>query len=889
MWDFGNGQKSNLTQPAIIYNSPGTYRVKLLVVYESFTREITKSITLKSSTPVRLSANRTEFCTPGSVQFNLNSNPNFTGFQWNFGDNSGSYSTVSNAASHPYSNFGNYNVIVTATNTFGCKTSDTTAIYITPLQITGNQSNSSGCIPVNNQLQTSVALPAGSTVSNYLWNFGDGSQNTTFSGSTTHSYNQTGDYLPQLTIQTNDGCTGNFIFDSVHYGNPPTNLIARPMQTRFCGSLEAGFYAKADRATRYEWNFGFGARVSTNDTIINHKFSSLGIKNVTVTPYFNDCPGIPQTFQVEVIGTIAKFNYRNTCSDKRTFSFINTSAGNNLTYTWNFGAYNATSQEISPTQTYPRSGNFNTVLIAHDALTGCSDTNQVVIYTATPNLINAHEDICVHTDTRFRVTNSYRNNSSSFEWNIMGQTGITNSDSILTYRADSLGYFNNYVIVRNGNAYCPDTAFLNHTITVKGPAADFTSETSFCQSNPLQVNNITRPFISTDSIVDFKWNFGEQNNDIAGLQPYPYQYGRSGNFNIRLIAKDVNGCKDTAYKMVSVRPMPFLWIIPQEAKLCQGASDSIIAYTSDSLTWNTTNSLSNFCNSCDSNYITPMHSTGFVATAVNQFNCVTKDSSFVKIFEPFQATPTVTDTAVCEKTVLQIEVYPADKQIIWNPPIGLNSSVIYNPIVNTMSSRMYNAVLTDSMGCYSSTAQINVTIKSNPLLELGNNRFLPYETPVTLSPSYSNNIRTYEWSGSNSLSCNNCPNPIIQLVETEHITLKVTSDSGCTSTDNFTLAVECNNAYVFFPSAFTPDGDGRNDKFYPFSKGIKHMLRFMIFDRSGKMLFHKNDFSPNEKSFGWDGRYLGVEQAPGTYVYLLEAVCDMGQRTIKKGSFILIR
>lgn len=889
LWDFGNGQKSNLAQPEVVYTSPGNYTIKLIAVYDNYTLETTKPISIKSSTPVRISTNRSVFCTPSSVNFSLNANPAFTTFQWNFGDNSTSYSTTAVNATHQFTSFGNFTVNVMATNTNGCKTTDTKLIEIQPPSINGIQTNTSGCKPLADLLQSSVSVPAGSTVSSYQWNFGDGTTINTSLASINHNYNNTGDYAPTLTIQTNDGCSAQFSFDSVHVGNAPANLIARPYQQRFCGSLEAVFYAKADQADRYEWNFGFGSRVSTTDTIIQHKFSSLGVKNVTVTPYFNDCPGLSQTFQVEVIGTIAKFSYQNTCSDKRTFQFSNSSAGNANAYTWSFGNNNSISNLTSPSFTFPRSGNHPVTLISYDALTGCSDTNNAVIYTATPNLINAHESICVHTDTRFRVTNSYRNNQVNYDWRIMGQNSVMSPDSIISFRADSLGYFNNYVIVKNGNAYCPDTAYLNHVITVKGPHADFIADSSFCQSVPLQARNVSSAFISSDSIIDYRWYFGDNSPEVTGVQPSTHLYTKQGNYPIRLIAKDINGCKDTIFKQVMVRPMPFLWIIPHDSKFCQGAGDSMIAYTSDTLTWMTTNNLTNFCNNCDSNYISPLHSTKFYATSVNQYHCVTRDSAFVKVFEPFQASPTITDTAVCEQAVLQVEVYPSDKQIIWNPPVGLNSNVVYNPIVSTQNSRLYTAELTDSMGCYRSVVQINVTIKSNPAVELGGDRFLPFETPITLTPTYSNNVRTFEWTGSQALSCINCPNPVVSLTGTEQLTLKVTSDSGCVSTDRFTLAVECNNAYLLFPSAFTPDGDGKNDRFYPFSRGIRHILKFMVFDRSGKLLFQKNDFSPNEKAFGWDGKYMGTAQSPGTYVYMVEAICDMGQRTIKKGSFILIR
>ncbi len=860
----------------------------MIIVYPNHTAEVTKSITLKSSTPVNIRANREVFCTPSLVNFNVNSNPSFTNFQWNFGDSSPSQSSATTLANHQFQNFGNFTVTVTATNTNGCKTTDTKLISINPISITGSFTIGDGCSPVTNSFQSTVTTPQGSTINNYQWNFGDGTSISNNIPRATHTY-PAGDFIPQLTVTTIDGCSSTFFFDSVHYGRSPVNLQTHPEQIRFCGNLNALFFAKADYADRYEWNFGFGSRISTADTFITHKFSSLGTKTISVTPYYHNCPGQTQTFQVTVIGTIAKFNFENTCTDKRTFTFTNTCAGTGLQYLWDFGHNTPGSSISEPVHTYPRSGNFPTSLISIEPISGCKDTATTTIYTAVPNLINAHNDICVHTNTKFRMTNGYRNNSAVFNWNLMGLQSFSNSDTIISINADSLGRYENKVIISNGNSYCPDTIALNHYIVVKGPHADFSSENSFCVAQPLAVLNATTTYFPNDTISKYSWDYGDGNNMVYGTHPQPYQYGQQGTYIVKLIAADINGCMDTVIKQVIARPMPFLWLIPHHIEYCLGGSDSLIAYTSDSLIWRTTSNLQNFCNTCDTNFVTPQHSTQFYATATNQFHCSTSDSSYVKIFEPFVAAPTIRDTTICENSTLQLAVYPNDKQIIWSPPNGLNSTIIYNPVLTPSQSRMYTAQLIDSLGCYSNSIQINVKIKSNPKVELGENRYLPFDEPITLTPNYSQNIRNFEWTPASLFSCNNCPNPTINLIQRENISLKVVSDSGCTATDNFTLAVACSNAYLLMPTAFSPDNDGRNDIIYPFSRGIKHIKKFMVYNRSGQLMFQKMEFSPNEKSYGWDGKYQGIVQPAGTYVYFIEALCELGETTEKKGSFILIR
>ena len=91
------------------------------------------------------------------------------------------------------------------------------------------------------------------------------------------------------------------------------------------------------------------------------------------------------------------------------------------------------------------------------------------------------------------------------------------------------------------------------------------------------------------------------------------------------------------------------------------------------------------------------------------------------------------------------------------------------------------------------------------------------------------------------------------------------------------------------PSAFTPNRDGLNDFYYPLTRGIKTIKRFAIFNRYGQQLFEAKNFTPNERSIGWNGKLNGIDQSPGSYVFMLEAICDLGGIISKKDSFLLLK
>lgn len=88
------------------------------------------------------------------------------------------------------------------------------------------------------------------------------------------------------------------------------------------------------------------------------------------------------------------------------------------------------------------------------------------------------------------------------------------------------------------------------------------------------------------------------------------------------------------------------------------------------------------------------------------------------------------------------------------------------------------------------------------------------------------------------------------------------------------------------PTAFTPDGDGLNDKYFPHLVGIELGLsRFQVFDRWGRPLFSSTSGE------GWDGTLEGGAALPqGIYLWHLEAwPANSDQRLELAGSVMLIR
>jgi gliding motility-associated-like protein len=93
-------------------------------------------------------------------------------------------------------------------------------------------------------------------------------------------------------------------------------------------------------------------------------------------------------------------------------------------------------------------------------------------------------------------------------------------------------------------------------------------------------------------------------------------------------------------------------------------------------------------------------------------------------------------------------------------------------------------------------------------------------------------------------------------------------------------------AAILVPSAFTPNGDGKNDILMPLKNPVGKMVSFVfrVYNRNGQVLFES--MSPGK---GWDGRYKGVQQPTAVYVWMFQGIDAGGKQVSYSGTTVLIR
>jgi gliding motility-associated-like protein len=108
--------------------------------------------------------------------------------------------------------------------------------------------------------------------------------------------------------------------------------------------------------------------------------------------------------------------------------------------------------------------------------------------------------------------------------------------------------------------------------------------------------------------------------------------------------------------------------------------------------------------------------------------------------------------------------------------------------------------------------------------------------------------------------------------------------AGCSFTVKRVVKV-LTHCTIGVPSAFTPNGDGKNDYLYPLNALKADQLDFRVYNRMGQLVFQTRDWMQK-----WDGSINGNPQGTGVYAWFLSFVHqDTKEKVFMKGTTLLLR
>jgi len=248
------------------------------------------------------------------------------------------------------------------------------------------------------------------------------------------------------------------------------------------------------------------------------------------------------------------------------------------------------------------------------------------------------------------------------------------------------------------------------------------------------------------------------------------------------------------------------------------------------------------------------------------------------------------DGFICYGQNYRLQAAGGGTQYSWSPSTYLDNPAIANPLSTPSKDVVYTlSIISDVNGCASLVTddmRIDVTppikVKTFPYDTIG----YPGDQFQLLAVPSDSDVINYSWNPSVGLSDPTIPNPVVtvgaigQDIQYQVITSTI---AGCRG-EGYVKVRVYTGPDIYVPTGFSPNNDGKNDKFTPFPVGMKSYNYFRVFNRWGQLVF-----STTKLNDGWDGRFGGTEQASGVYVWMIEGLTKDNRIISKKGTVMLIR
>ena len=175
------------------------------------------------------------------------------------------------------------------------------------------------------------------------------------------------------------------------------------------------------------------------------------------------------------------------------------------------------------------------------------------------------------------------------------------------------------------------------------------------------------------------------------------------------------------------------------------------------------------------------------------------------------------------------------------------------------------------------------------MVDLGDDEEILLGEGIQLNGAFSNPVDTFFWNDTSFLSCVTCTNPFANPINTSQVILTAIDTNGCESSDVILLSVD-KERNVFIPSAFSPNGDGVNDRFTVLGgNGIQEIEFIQVFNRWGALVFEQKEFPPNATPLGWDGTFNGEPAETGVYVFQVNVIFVDGFEKFYQGDVTILR
>ena len=560
-----------------------------------------------------------------------------------------------------------------------------------------------------------------------------------------------------------------------------------------------------------------------------------------------------------------------------TFSNRNQSPLNQSFY-WDFGdplsGANNVSTSATPTHTFSVAGNFTVKFVVNRG-TACADstTTLIKVYPGYFPAFSDNSPMCKGNPVQFtdQTTANYGiANTWHWDFGLIGTASDTSNIKNPVYTYSQPGTYTAVLIVGSDKG-CVDTIQKVVTIVDK-PVLTLTNDTLMCSRDNLQLsanansagfyswspnyninnlniqNPVVSPNVDTTYYINYSDNFGCATRDSVRVRVVDTVTLKTG--------RDTTICRTDGILLTIVgNALQFVWT-PAATLNNPSIRNPIASPTAAFTTY----------------YVT-----GNIGT------CFDSDSIKIKTV-PYPIAKAGRDTLICWGTSAFL-YSSGGSNYNWSPSSFLDNTNIPNPVsINPQANFIdYIVTVSDTFGCpkpVRDTIRVNI---DRIIADAGpRDTAVVMDQPLQLSATGSTN---FQWTPVTQwLSNPNISNPVSLPQDNIEYVVVVTNSIGCLDTDTINVHFFKVLPGFFIPTAFSPNGDGLNEVLTPLALGLKSVDKFIIYNRWGQLLFKTSNIGE-----GWDGKYKGIVQGIGTYVWYAEGTDYTNKKLQKKGTVVLIR
>jgi gliding motility-associated-like protein len=756
---------------------------------------------------------------------------------------------------------------VTVTDVNGCTVAKMVEIKALGNFTLNTSATNSDCLTPTGTASVVSVSNGGTPPFSYKWSSGGTSQTITNIPA--------GNYV--VTVTDANGCevvSSNIVVDQ------NSNIVAVPsIINATCGNRNGSITVIPNGGTTpytYKWADLTGANQPSNRTNL-----PAGTYAVTVTDN-NGCLRVINSISVKDTGSVrAQFAIapQSCAGDSVTVRFINNTIVNSsgATYQWLFTG-NRISTNTSPQILFNTiTGSARLIAISAD---GCRDTLSL---TFPINLIRTDLRDSVSTCTGTPVSIAVQNMNTAFPIRVRWSNGDTTLSTTITPATPGRTLL--IVNITNGIGCVKTDTVIVSTFDKTPNTADYTWKQG-CEPFSISFSYTGR------WAGQYRWVFGDPRNPTAGstLANPTHTYGGVGPFIARLIPS--LACMDTINIPVTASN--------QFAVRVDAGRDTTVC-TTDRVTLTATSNAANYQWSTN-RLITPVLGTGqmlmvtpsvsgtttYYVRSTNADGCSAIDSVVVNN-AAVRVNRGNTTKDVCrnvDTSFTIINLNPNDRLTITWSPSGIVVGNVNNDPLRPIVRVNANGTLIGTYSNGTCTLRDTIQIRSNEVdaKATGNPTVIYVDEMVDLMATPNGSGYRYAWSP--TVNNPNAPTTMTSPKQTTLYTVTVTDQNGCRDTAQVLITVLtpiCDEPYVFIPRAFTPNGDGKNDKVFVRGDYLTEM-EFVIYNRWGEQVFVTRD-----RKEGWDGTHRGQPVCADVYGYYVKGVCQKGESFFKKGNITVLK